>query len=473
METKRKRFIMIAIVWWLILLWVWFSFMRKLMIRKNPEDMKADINHDQILQQEQVQNSSEKQDITHGSNTNNVGRNNNSSSKKQQNHKNNQSNKNTKNKKTASWTSKITILLPKWIDISAFQELRKNIYKQEKIRANIIVAKNQNDYKQKLQAQRIHPTADIIMVPSVYLESFLDRWVHIPFKYSIAWFFHSSFQPLIESKQASFIPFALDPIVLRHKKDMFPDNLTLTMADLQSKLLTYSEKILFPFAFGINENDTSLLAQYKSPYPQYFWFLHILLEQAKINKSTYLIDFFMKIHARESAKLQLAVKKQKTRGCEDEPKLCLLANQEITSVPWWMSDAWYIKNLFKKDVMEQYTFHNFPVITKQYPVQGRGFLVNQKSPHITDAGERIKSYLDYAEQNDGSLWNNTLSAFNTHFQRQKIETKYLSLQEFFPYFTLFQWSLDDDKVLIEQSHFLDMLRGDWSKVIFLKEEMGK
>lgn len=429
------------------------------MIKKNPEQAKADINQEQVIQKEQQ---TPKESVSKNDTTS-------TTKGDQQVHQNDI----VKDKITSSWTSKITILLPRWISVSAFHELRKDIYKEKKIRANIIVAENQNDYTKKLQAQLIKPTADIILLPTTYVKSFLDRWVHIPFKYSITWFFHTSFQSLIESKQASFIPFALDPLVLWYKKDIFPNSLPLTFADLQSKLLTFPENTPFPFVFGISANDVSFLEQHKTPYPQYFWFLHIILEQAKINKSTYLIDFFMKIHTRDSEKISLYAKEKDTPWCKDEARLCLLATKDIINTPWRMSDAWYIKNLFQKDIKEQYSFNNFPLITKQYPVQWWGFLINQKSPNITAAWERIKSYLDHAEQNDGSLRNSTFSAFNTHFQRQKIETQYASLQEFFKYFILFQGSLDDNQKLIEQSHFLDMLRGNWSKIIFLKEEIEK
>lgn len=367
----------------------------------------------------------------------------------------------------------VSILVPWFIDPGAFNNMRKEIFKQRKVRSTIITAKNMEEYTHMLEQEQNTASVDIILISTDYLNSFQDRGVHIPFKTSIASFFHPLFQEFIEHEKTSLIPFALDPLVLFHTPDMLSTNIPVTLAQVQKQLSKQKESDIIPFAFGINADNINQFQSQNFPYPQYFWFLSIIIEQAKQNKSTYILDFFMDIEWWDMSVFQQKVEKISDAWCSTSPRLCLLSMQQVRSSPWRLSDEWRSENIFSYNIQDHYMVNNFPLVTEHYPAKGRWFIINKKSTNITAAGEWIKGYLDVAEKSDGSLRKNTFSAFNSHFQRQKIETHYLPLAPFFKDFNIITWWLDDIQQLMTKSNFLPMLDGTYNKVIFLREEIEK
>ena len=372
--------------------------------------------------------------------------------------------------------STIQIIVPPFIDEAVLQSLRKEIFKTKKVTANIQVPRTRHTYEEMIKEQYATPSVDIIMLPTDRINSFDQRGIHIPLKKPLAPLFHPLFEPLINHSEATFIPYALDPYVTLHQQNINFTSTPISLARIQNTLLTLTtQPNTVPFLFGITKADITLLSQDKQAYPGYLSLLIRFIEQAKILRNTYVIEFFLDTSPRNTVKFLKQVKgiSEQEPRCTAFPVVCHLAHKKSSIAFGKLSDIdqWYIT--FPEAMKDTpFTFSNFPV-SKWYPVTGWWFMVSKKSSYLDESGARIQGYIQTALEKNAPLWGTIFSAYNYRFQQQKRETQYIPLKLVFSEFDLVIWSLEDQDFHLHDTQLLPMLEGTYSKSIYLRESIAQ
>ncbi len=370
-------------------------------------------------------------------------------------------------------TGSVTVIIPSWVDSSEFKQALTTIELQHGIKTKVSKVKTITEYQQILRAVLQHPEqADIVLVPTNWLDSFTNRWYYIPFKNSIAPLFHPLFRTRVDHKWFTYVPYALDPYVTLYNPASYQPQGKTTFSDLQSALLTPRKNTsgYLPLLFGIDAGDLAVLEQWAVPYPGYIELLTLFLEMDIWAETISLLEFFNQTTYRDTARFHAlsTALGERVNSCQYWPQLCLLA-YDLSDIGFgWLHEVGVLEDEFPNSRTE-IAFSNIPTIGETYPVTWRGRVISEQSQSMQSSLTRTKGYLEVIVDEEPILHSAVLSATNALYQRQKIENRYLPLATFESQFELIVWSITDNQKLIQKTALIPMLRGEYSKWIFLKD----
>lgn len=376
---------------------------------------------------------------------------------------------------TTSVASPVTVslLIPAWVDTPEFQKLLTYLSEEYAITTTVRKVETIDEYKSLLRRTLQRPEeTQLVLVPTNWIESFTQWWYKIPFKESISPLYDPLFRPWVDHEQFTYIPYALDPLITLYNPASFTPQGKTTFSDLQSALLTprKTSSSYIPLVFGIDAGDLALLEQGKTPYPGYLELLEVFVTMDALSQTTTLLDYFNQTTYRDTSSFHSLTARlaERVESCQYWPHLCLLAYD--------IGDFWFgwlhereIVNYHFPNARTTVAMTNLPVNQSSYPVTGRGRIVNKEPEGIPWALRRVKWYLDITHAQEPVLHQTVFSALNSISQRQRIEDKYLPLSPYISSYSLTVGSLTDSQKLIQKTPLLPMLRGEYSKAIFMKK----
>lgn len=368
--------------------------------------------------------------------------------------------------------SRITIIVPMRVDTVQFRELTKRIAQEYHVQATVRTAKTLTDYKNILHALVQHPQqADIVLVPTNRIDSFTDWWYRIPFKQSISPLFDPIFRTRIDHQAFTYLPYLIDPMVTLYNTQSYTPKWKTTFSDLQSALLTprKTTSSYLPLLFGIDAGDLALLEQENAAYPGYIELLELFVSMDLSRNTTTLLDFFLQTSHRNTTRFHALSHTlgERVDSCQYWPHLCLLA-YDIADI-WfgWLHELSQLEGNFPH-ARAQIAYSNIPTLDQTYPVTGWWWVVSKQSTDMPATLTWIKWYLELLVDEEPVLHDYAFSASSAIYQRQKIEDRYLPLAWFAHQYKLVIGSLTDSHELLQNSSLIPMLRGEYSKGIFLK-----
>ncbi len=370
-------------------------------------------------------------------------------------------------------TGTITVIVPAWVDSAEFKQALLTIEINHGIKTKVSKVNTITEYQQILRAVLQHPEkADIVLVPTNWIESFTNRWYYIPFKNSIAPLFHSLFRTRVDHTWFTYVPYMLDPYVTLYNPASYQPQGKTTFSDVQSALLTprKSTSGYLPLLFGIDAGDVALLEQWAVPYPWYIELLQLFLNMDIWAETISLLEFFNQTTYRDTVRFHAlsTALGERVNSCQYRPQLCLLA-YDLSDIGFWrLHEVGVLEDEFPNS-RARIEFSNIPTLGESYPVTWRGRVISKQSENIQSSLTRTKWYLEIIVDKEPTLHKTALSATNALYQRQKIENRYLPLSTFESQFELIVWSITDNQKLLQKTALLPMLRGEYSKWIFLKD----
>ncbi len=369
-----------------------------------------------------------------------------------------------------SWN--ITLIVPAWVDNNEFKQVRLQIEAKYNVKTTVHGINTITEYQTILRAYLQHPEkADIVLVPTNWIDSFTTRWYHIPFKTSIAPLFHPLFRSWVDHPEFTYLPYAIDPYVTFYNPASYTPKGKTTFSNIQSALLTPRKTTTgyLPLLFGIDAGDLAVLEQWGVPYPGYIELLQLFLQMDISIQKISLLDFFSQTSYRDTARFHALTTTlgEHVNSCQYLPQLCLLA-YDISDVGFWrLHEIGYLKSAFP-NARAQIEFSNIPTLGSSYPVTGRGWIISKDSQNLPASLTWMKWYLEILVDEEPFLYDDVLSATNAVHQRQIIEDRYLPLAQFSNQYKLVVWSITDSQKLLQKTALIPMLRGEYSKWIFMK-----
>jgi hypothetical protein len=173
----------------------------------------------------------------------------------------------------------LTILLPGFLNSKELQNIQKH-ESLSGIEVRFVEATGVDTLKTILQNKSIK--ADIILIPSQRWLSLEAQGLKLNLDSDLEEFLHPSVRALLNSPQATFIPYGIDPLVLFSDAKIHDFSQVRSFSDLikQIQTQTKTKRNQMLFGRGISSDDLRLLKNNKESTQDYFLFLYEIIRQA-------------------------------------------------------------------------------------------------------------------------------------------------------------------------------------------------
>lgn len=360
----------------------------------------------------------------------------------------------TENLSWINWTSSssgwlLTILMPGRFYNKGFQQLAQKIKTDYNITIHYKTIENIAYFRQIIRWQKKSEDIDVYLVPSDRMQWYQGKniWVNE----DITPYFDAVFSKYISGESTTFIPYAIDPLItiISDTNTTLP-NTPLTFKDIASFIVEQwaKNKIRIPLVRWIDKNDKRLLEQWGESFPNYFLITYTLINEILAWWDSNDLNIFENtindpsISRRTYANFKLTFSKllKKNKYCVTFPDICIIAYNLWDSKFGFLSDIAIQKKYFGwSGQITTPMFYGFPVTTGGYKVRWRWFVGDQNSKNDENMRIFLREYLAAGVQNTIPLWEDTLSAFNTIFDIQKIQKKYEPILQFQSVFSLMRY----------------------------------
>jgi hypothetical protein len=356
----------------------------------------------------------------------------------------------------------IHILVPPHVPWEQLQLLRKRIFKERNVNANIQLANTRNAYQELVEQELLDPTFDMILTPSNRIDSFDDRWLTIDFKQPITPLFHESFKKLINRSEATYIPFSIDPyITLISNNNQLPKHINI--GHIQDTIRRNKIPLYLPFVISetwINNNM----------YPGYTDIVRHFFNDARIQWHTYALKYLINNEDLQKWNISSQVKDyvKENKKCISFLHMCLFAYDHSEIVFWKLSDLEILEQYFDIQLSNiDYTISNLPVWKKDYPYLARWRIINKESDHLLEVWEWLKWYLQEWENTSLLLQKHTFSAFTSIYNEQRLQTRYQSLLSYPNNIRIETWTIRDMQEMIENTNLPLVLDDEYDVNIYV------
>ena len=370
----------------------------------------------------------------------------------------------------------INILIPQALLTSGFGNIVATINKIYGIHTTFIVpAKADNNTYTEIAQTRQYTWQhiDIIMIPMDVINIFSKQSKVLPLAEDITSFYDIVFTPVIQKKEYTFIPHAIDPLIIfsQNEKDV-----PTTIQDWRDKINNWkaTTKYHTPIAFGISEQERNFMKQGKELFDDYFLFFYritqYIITWPNANQNMTLrkqIAQSNKNDIRHAADFIVLTNKLAKRNnyCTWYPTLCIFNYNFMDNIFGFLSDNNILKAYFTNTT---YTinpfFHN-----EKYPARWRWFLVYSGTEVPTQAMYFLETYLQKSISNiDTWLRNNTIPASNLAQNAIDYSDMPPAISDANTQRDIITGDGTTPQQFIEQTDILKVIDGSYDPTLFLK-----
>lgn len=385
----------------------------------------------------------------------------------------------------------LRMYIPHRIPQQDLSELEQIAWFHPDITVEITQAPHEQAYWHTLAQRYDDPhsfTYDLALIPSTRYYELAESLGHIPFTQDISPLFAAYLRPLIISPDATFVPFALDPLVTLVHNNAWSISANLTHQRIQQILRTPRETTLpyLPLLFGFDADEVALLRMQRFPFATYSDVAVTLVRQAIDMQDSSILLFYRDIPDRSTTLLRniISTVSERLSVCSSFIIGCIVRFGLVDVGLIYVSDLDRIDELLPQGTAweRHYTWGAFPTRTLSYPVRWRGIVMVEPSSgeeaQVNDADSRrlrdarirwIQTYLQYIVQERFTSNSYTLSPLNAVRATQLLHQRYLHLKQQLQFGALMtNYKSFGDRLWNDES-FYEMLQGERRIQLFLQQ----
>lgn len=321
---------------------------------------------------------------------------------------------------------------------------------------------------------------DIFMIPTTQINNYSSFAYKLKFSQSnVAWLFNRIFSDLIDNEDYTYIPYSVDPFVTIAKSWLYDENKPLTLSKIKETVLTSNQNGWFKikFLFWVSLKDWFLLKTWKQPFEDYFLILYNLLFQSSLTSNDNILKTFLDFSDQQTFNVWsnskfnnlVNINNNKNDKCNLYKKVCLMSNNNADAFFGFLSDLDAYQTYFPnwKVWIDDITIHNFIQEWQSYMVKWRWFFINKNSKQLKNSVLFINDYIQESVEGNTLLWWNTFSAFNSIFDKQKMNTKFANIINYTPNFYLIASSKDLQKTFMNWTKIFEVIKWTYNLELFL------
>jgi len=355
------------------------------------------------------------------------------------------------------------IALPHFVNKGALIKLTETINQKDNKDISLKITQANSSHEYKTWIQERFDEFDLRLIPSLWIESVTDNSVTLPFEQNISALFHPWVAQTMNELELKRLPFSIDPFVTVSDKEITFDQ-QFTRIDSEKSLLSPSdEEELLALGFGIENKDRRFLSQQWHPLPWYTDTLEIIIASSLATWGHNFLFQLFDTPLRDIVKIMDTTIALSDTMCKKNAQLCLYSNSLLHVAFTQISELQSISNT---------THHVYP-LPDQWSVsaQVRWFMVPSDNDNREVSLARLIWYIQEAPLADISLWDQTLSVFNTPLQSQLLEAYYKNIKKDIKQDNLhiITWTLENLKNRFENTSLPQVIQGDYSVKIFVEE----
>lgn len=314
----------------------------------------------------------------------------------------------------------INVFIPQVLWTNWFEQIADILDKTYNIHTTFIVPErtNNNIYTEIAQTRQYSwKHVDIIMITTDLIDIFGKKSKVLPLVEDITSFYDSVFTAVIQKKNFTFIPHAIDPIIIFSQKEREAPQTIQDRWDMVNNWKA-TTKYHTPIAYGISEQERNFMKQGKELFDNYLLFFYNIAkyivtwpdaeQNIALRKQIAQIN---KGDIRHPADFIILTNKLAERNdyCKWYPTLCIFNYNFTDHIFGFLSDNNILKTYFTNTT---YTINSF-FHNEKYPARWRWFLVYSGTEVSTQAMHFLEIYMQNSISTiDTWLWNNTIPASN-------------------------------------------------------------
>lgn len=336
-------------------------------------------------------------------------------------------------------TPVLRVAMPKWLYTPTLQTLIRNFQEQQKVQVEMVLSDSPNAYQQSLDNDFLtNQTIDLALIPSDRLYSYQEQAFALTIDASLRGVFHRSFYTELTNPSATYIPFAIDPLMTVIRKGLWDSVQDPSLAKLQSLARTiFSTTLPLPLVLWMSETDRQLLQKWRESYPNQFISIQQLFSTAIHDQDRQLLDQLIDATSSHIAgtrnyatmRALLATNKDDSDDCNTYPAWCLLASRKSGIAIASASDvtSWELYNSGFKSY--DYELLAFPNSTHSYPIRLRWRYSSKHTNHRQALQHLINTLLQQGQTDTSLVPPLLISPFLSRIAIDKSNTPYPSIRK--------------------------------------------
>jgi hypothetical protein len=346
----------------------------------------------------------------------------------------------------ATWWTQNQILrlyIPYWIPNNDHEQLEEIGKLVPWITVLITQAAHEAEYRYTLEQWILNPQTpipyELVIVPSTRLKEISMHLRNITFSTDITPIYAPYLRDIMIMQPATFIPYALDPLVtiIKNQWSLLPPPSNPTHQQLVTRARDIPPRNVahLPMWFGFDTQELSLLRLKRFPFHTYNDIALTIVQQALTIEEASIINLYKAIPQRSVSKIRtiIATISERLPLCSRYIIWCMVRFWLIDNGFIYLSDVDRIQEFLPQGNIRQrnYTIHAFPSRSLDFPIRARGIsAVTTKDKTIQQGtAQWIQAYLQYTNQQRFVSESYTLSPLNAVRYVQSSQPLYINLSK--------------------------------------------
>lgn len=303
-------------------------------------------------------------------------------------------------------------MMPHYFYTAWWKDFAQNLYEEKNVYMNFIFIDNLNDYRDAI-IDEWFSDADLALIPYDWMEYIKPKT--FSFQKNVDTDFDKMVSSVINNSDISFLPFAVDPMVMYTLTGNEIQTNFSDMLDFVYDYWTPTKSLSFPIFFWVTAEDYDkewFLREYQDIIR--YALMHYFTTYRDVNSLEKWLETNIPWKNYNGNTLNTIVNKISDPNCNNFPSICIQLNNYVTIRFWFLSDIDVVNQYFseKKSEFNDISQNPTPMFTIESPFRLRWWII----PWGVESVDKINGvYLFLAQymkkHSSYPLWNSTLSAF--------------------------------------------------------------
>lgn len=320
-------------------------------------------------------------------------------------------------KKEWTWTTEINkyveivVMMPSYFYTLWWKNFAQDLYEEKNVYMNFKFIDNLNEYRDIITDETFSD-ADLALIPYDWMEYMNPNT--FSFQKNVDIDFDKLISPVINNSEISFLPFAVDPMIMYIPSEYKIQNNFTAILDF---IYDWSpiKNLSFPLFFWITTEDYDnewFLREYQDIFR--YAMMHYFTTYRDANSLESWLESNILWYYKTNT-LNTIIKKISDQNCDNFPSICMQLYDFVTIRFWFLSDKDIVNQYFptKKTEFHEISKNITPMYSIESPFRLRWWIIPKTVENVDEINGVYLFLAQYMKKHsEYPLWGSTLSAFS-------------------------------------------------------------
>ena len=315
------------------------------------------------------------------------------------------------NEPTENEYVEIRVMMPRYFYSAWWKNFAQDLYKEKNVYMNFTFIDNLNDYRDNI-SDASFSGADLALIPYDWIEYVETR--PFSFQKNIDTDFDNLVSPIMGSTEISFLPFAVDPMIMYTLSGNEIQNNFAGLLDFVYNWVP-NKNLAFPLFFWVTAEDYDeewFIREYQDIVR--YALMHYFTTYRDVNSLEKRLEANV-LENYNINNLNTIIKAIPDQNCDNFPSICIQLYKLVAIRFWFLSDNDVVNQYFswRKAIFDETLKSPTLMYSIESPFRLWGWIIpwtNQDVDKINGVYLFLAQYMK--KHTSYSLWNSTLSAFS-------------------------------------------------------------